>query len=295
MPNSREDWPPEVLDAAALFTCGDVVEDPPYFYVANPAHAVMELTKRYDDGNSSTSEIVDASDIASPFGVITSQTCDIGEIDFPRPSKPFLAVSPVFDGTGILDAQTLSLLKKGRQVQAFLHLPALSEIRPGVWIADFRIELPVEKSWLVGRTPIKGFDSEEEARRVPIAVAEVRKRPAWSEDVTDAVGRVLDLELRDVKKSNRDLYVALVSEIREVGARSDSMLEPSWVQLAAFHEGDISQESEAWWIAVVDKIRTELGARSIGMHDPQILDLNECPVTTHRSFAPVGLGRHSPL
>lgn len=47
-------------------------------------------------------------------------------------------------------------------VTAYLvYLPALE---PGFWVADLRIELPVEKGWLAGQTPTKGFDNEDSQR-----------------------------------------------------------------------------------------------------------------------------------
>lgn len=294
LPLSRADWPPEVLDSSARFSCGDVVENPPYFYFANPEFAVMDLTRRYDDGQSNGPEIIDAGEIATPFGIITSQTCDVREVDFDPPSKPFISVAPVFDATDRLPKETLSLLKKGKQIQAWLHLPALSEVRTGLWVADFRIELPVEKSWLVGREPIKGFHDEADARRVPAAVADIRTRPAWATVVIENVQAVLDAELRTLKRENPPLYNSAVSEIDEVGARSDSMLQPSFVQMAAFYETAISDAVASWWTDVTDRVAARLAALGVSAHEPLLLDLLECPVAKYRAFAPVLLGRHSP-
>src|SRR5690348_16544725 len=146
LPPSRVDWPPEVLEAAAKFACGDVVANPPYFYFADAKHAVLARTQEYFDAAYRGPEIIDAEDWAAPFGVITTQTCDLGEIDFDPPSQPFVAVAPVFDGAG-MDGETRSLLRQGKRIGPMLHLPALAEHQDGFWVADFRIELPLEKSW----------------------------------------------------------------------------------------------------------------------------------------------------
>lgn len=294
LPASRADWPPEVLEAAALFTCGDVVENPPYFYFADPGHAVMAMTEKYNDGISSGPEIIDAGDLSAPFGVITSQTCDLREIDFPVPSKPFISVAPVFDATEVLPQDTQSLLRKGRQVQAWLHLPALSEHRPGMWVADFRLEMPIEKSWLVGRVPLKGFATELEARRVPRAIFEIRSRPAWSDEVVQSVQWTLDTALREVKKADRGLYGSLVAQIAEVGARSNSMLDPEWAQVAAFSEAEVDPDVRDWWRSTAEEIADALAEKSIQAHEPLLLNLQECAVATYREFSPILLGRHSP-
>lgn len=294
LPACRDDWPHEVLTAAARFACGDVVEEPPYFYVAEPRYAVLEMTKRYDDGTSCGPEIIDANEIAAPFGVITSQTCDVGEIDFDPPSKPFVSVAPVFNGEEVLPPEILSLLRKGRQIQAWMHLPALSDYEPGVWVADFRIEMPIEKSWLVGREPIKGFRTEAAARAIPRAIAEIRNRPAWADVVGKSVQSVLHDQLKSLKADNRGLYNSVVSQIIEVGARSDSMLDPSWLQLAGFYDQEIVEDVASWWNAAAKTVAEELSGHGIESHQAQLLDLAECPVNTYRQYAPILLGRHSP-
>lgn len=294
LPRERAGWPPEVLAAAAAFTSGDVVENPPYFYFADPKYAVLARTKDYFDADYTGSEIVDASELAPPYGVITSQTCDIGEVDFEIPTQPFVAVAPVFDGSR-LDGSTRSLLRAGKRVQGLLHLPALSERTSGFWVADLRLEMPVEKSWLVGQTPIQGFATEAEARRIAEAVCEVRIRPAWDKVVNECVDDTLLAELRTLKADDKPLFLEVATEIEEIGARADSMLAPQVVQLAAFTVTEqLSPSVEQWWRRVSDRIAAAMTGRGITVQPAETFALNHCPVTTHRQFAPVNLGRFSP-
>lgn len=293
MPQSREDWPPEVLDAAARFTCGDIVESPPNFYYADPEHAVLEYTKRYAEEGVTEAEVIDAYNTAAPFGVITSQTCDIGEIGFAEPSHPFVSVSPVFDGTSSLDGSTRSLLKKGKRIGPFYHVPLLSEHATGFWVADFRIEMPIEKGWLVKRDPIKGF-VEEHARMIPKVLADIRDRPAWAPSVSDHLQPMLLQQLKELKLTDPAIFELVTTEIEEIGARSDSMLEPTWVQLAAFTVGQVSPETKGWWTAVNDVLREEAGRHGLVFHQPETLGLEECPVMTYRRFTTFPLTRFSP-
>lgn len=293
MPKSRDDWPPEVLEAAAAFVCGDIVESPPIFYYADPAYGVLARTREYADADYGGPEIIDASTVISaPYGVITTQTCDISEIDFDPPAHPFISVVPVFDA-GSLSGPDRSLLRKGKRIGAYYHVPELASHEQGFWVADFRLEVPVEKSWLVGKDPIKGF-SEEAARTIPKVLADIRDRPAWAESVSNHLQPALLQELKRLKGEQRALYDAIVSEIDEIGARADSMLSPTWVQLAGFTNEAASLEVVEWWRRVTDVLRERAGEQSLAFHEPLLLNLRECPVATYREFATFPLTRFSP-
>lgn len=292
LPLSREDWPQEVLHSAAQFGCGDVVQDPPYFYFADPAYAVLDRTKRYKEGSHGP-ELIDASGLAAPFGIVTSQTCDVGEIDFQVPSKPFVQISPVFDGA-VLDGSLRKLLKKGTAVQAFLYLPALENEREGFWVADFRLEMPVEKSWLVGRIPLKGFTTEAEARMVPKVVGQLRNRPAWAESVNKSVGSTLMEALKDLKSANRGLYEAVTLSIDEIGVKADSMLNPRWIEVMAFSHEVLEDGVRDWWETTTDRIREAADGERLKVQATGTASLDTIPVSHYRQYVTANLSRHSP-
>lgn len=292
LPASRDEWPAQVLAAVEKFACGDIVREPPFFYFADPANGVLERTKQYVSGYEGPEVILDP-DSASAFGVLTSQTCDIGEVDFPTPSSPFVSVSPVFDGATSVDGSVRSLLKKGRRIGSLLHVPLLSEVEDGFWIADFRIEMPIEKSWFVGREPIKGF-SETDARIVPDVLADLRGRPAWADVVTRSLQPVLSEEMRRLKRDERELFAAVVNDIDEVGARSDSMLDPTWIEIAAFASGPVSAAVHQWWGALTDRFREVAEATGLQVHLGHVMDLRVCSVMEYRTYAGFPLGRFSP-
>ncbi len=296
LPGSRADWPHEVLEACEAFACGDVVEAPPYFYFADPQFAVMERTKDYFDHDYAGPDIIDATDWAAPYGVVTTQTCDVGEIDFDRPSFPFISVAPIFDATDVINASNLSLLRSGKRIGPFVHLPLLTDCQPGFWVADFRLELPIEKSWLVGRTPIKGFATEEAARMIPSALHDLRSRPAWAKVVNVCVEGGLRRHLDELKKGNRDLYKRVVGEIDEVGVRADSMLEPSLVTIAAFTAANgLSADVRSWWVRTTEAIASDLATNGVQAGATETYSLGTCPVLTYRQYSPVSLGgKYSP-
>jgi hypothetical protein len=294
MPSSRAEWPPGVLDACAAFVAGDVVSDPPLFYWAAPERAVWGATRSYREGSSGP-EIVDASAYAPPFGVITSQTCDLGEIDFEPPIRPWISIAPVYDMAEELDGAAQSLLKKGRGTIFLLHLPALSHIRSGFWVADLRIEVPIEKSWLSGRQPVKGFISEIQQQSVVERVAAIRVRPAWAEVVVEVVQRVLVGELSRLRSENRELFKSVASSVAEIGARSDSLLRPTFVQLGAFAAGDLPTQVAGWWEQLTDTVRDVADGRGLTVMAPVVENLVNCSVSRYRQFTPVPLTRYSPI
>ncbi|MGB7962894.1 MAG: hypothetical protein WCF12_08070 [Propionicimonas sp.] len=296
LPDSREGWPQEVLDAAALFACGDVVENPPFFYFADPRYGVLRRTKEYFDGAYAGPELLDAGEIGPPFGVLTSQTCDVGEIDFEPPIRPFISVAPVIDATDLLDGGQKKLLRSGKRIGTFLHLPKLSEAADGFWVADFRIELPVEKSWLVGKKPIKGFETEAQARVIPKVLNDIRSRPAWARVINVCVEESLRDTLGQLRQKNRAVYDLVVEQVEQIGVRADSMIEPSTAQLAAFtRAADVDPSAKAWWSEATEMIAGALEAEGITPLPSEIHDLNKCSVATYELYAPVTLGgRYSP-
>jgi len=292
LPVTRAGWPPEVLEAVKQFVAGDVVDCPPLFYFADPRYAVWEATKDYA-ADSEGPEIIDAAHVAPRYGVITAQTCDLGEIDFDPPAKPWISISPVYDMTA-LEGQTRSLLRQGKGPLHLVYLPVLSSVNGGFWVADLRIEVPVEKSWLVGRSPIKSFENETAQRVIVDRVARLRERPAWAAVVTEVVQATLMDELKSLKSADRDLFEACNTEIAEVGARTDSMLNPTFVQLTIFCQNGPSSRVRDWWAQVVDIVRERTASRGLAVHAGGIEALSECSVGRYREFEPVPLTRFSP-
>lgn len=149
-------WPAEVVAAARRFKQGDLVERPPFFYHRVDALRVWKARVEDEDGEGLV-ELTDEQ--RPPYGLITTQTCDLFE-DTPRPRQPWFSVAPAYDYSPYLKQGQEKQIKRGR----FRYLVHLSSPRlpDGLWVADLRLEVPVEKSWLVGREPLDGFDSVAE-------------------------------------------------------------------------------------------------------------------------------------
>jgi hypothetical protein len=202
-------WPAEVLTAASAFRQGDIVARPPFFYAANSEYPVWGFTKEAAEAGDDRELLEFHEDDRPEFGIITTQSCDLTEEGAAKPKKPWLQVAPLVDAR-VLGHGLARDVAKGKVKYLFLvPAPDLA----GEWVADLRIEVPLEKSWLVGRTPMRGFPSLEEYQQFTRRLGQLRARAAiesgvcmdlWSDlrtclttagsedpDVLDGVGRVM--------------------------------------------------------------------------------------------------------
>ena len=199
-------WPPEVLEALARFKQGDLVERPPLFYAASPAHGIWDLTRGAGVADAEE-DLLELSDEDRPsYGLITTQTCDIAEEG--RPDHPWVEVVPVYRLVDLSDEERALLESHRRSHLVLLEPPDLDD---GPWVADLRIEVPIEKSWLVGRTPVDSFASEEEYQILAERLAAKRERPALATPVMDTIVRPLANWLR---RGGGLKAAAMVDELR---------------------------------------------------------------------------------
>jgi hypothetical protein len=113
---------------------------------------------------------------------------------------------------------------------------------PGTWVADLRIEVPLEKGWLVGREPRPGFATLAEYRTLASRLAVRRGRPALSGPLTEQVVRPLRDWLKDKGKQYRNQAESL--RLRVVGDPATSQVGGSVVVAA----GDgLSEEAQTAW------------------------------------------------
>jgi hypothetical protein len=180
-------WDPDIVHAIAKFDQGDIVERPPFFYAAVPSRGVWSTTTLLADQVGEGEDVVIEVDPQDrpPYGVITSQGCDV--LDISR--KPWVQVAPVFEATVILgDERRLADVRR----DAVPHLALLDPPRlEGLWVADLRIEMPIEKSWLAERAPIAGFADAEGRHHFAQRLAGRLERPALPDEIHQIVVRPL--------------------------------------------------------------------------------------------------------
>lgn len=180
-------WPPAAIEAVAEFRQGDLVQSPLFLYAASGVCPIWALTRGIVEDGDDPSIAVLADEDAPPYGIITTQSCDLTEQPPAgrkrRPCRPWFQVAPVSPEDRFTKDQ-VEMALKGR----ILYLVAL---RPpeldGLWLADLRIEMPVEKGWLVERRPIHGFGDQAEYRDFSLRLQYMRSRVASEGSITDRV------------------------------------------------------------------------------------------------------------
>ena len=181
------DWDRTVREAAAIFNQGDLVQRPPFFYAGVPSLAVWAPTALLVDEVPSGDDVVIDLDPADrpPFGIVTSQGCDVADVS----RKPWIQIAPVYEvaATTMEDARVADLRRHAVPHLMLLDPPTID----GLLVADLRLEMPIEKSWLAGRRPIAGFADDGGRRLFAQRLAGRLERPALPDAVHDTVVRPL--------------------------------------------------------------------------------------------------------
>lgn len=242
-------WPDEVTESAQRFRQGHLIERPPLFYFADLSRPVWDLSVAAAEGvgEDDARQLIELDpEQCPPYGVLTSQDCDITEEGRPNPAQPWVQVAPVYavDGGDRL---------RERDFIISLDPPTLEG---GPWVADLRIELPLEKGVLVDRDPIEGFSSEEAYYRFADQLARRRGRPA----LAAVFHEVISMTFREVKQQSsgwkrktkrvRDHVYKLLLAIQE-GTR----LDPAAAQLCVVIDDEPDEETKEWFGEWFDRAR----------------------------------------
>lgn len=298
----RGDWPDGVLEAVACFRQGDLVPELPLFYWADPGHAVHLRTRAYADGTASP-EVVSFADPA-PYGLITTQTCDLAQEGDGRPNSAWVQLAPVFDALAphplnpdrhLLDGGARRLIEQGRD-QYRLRIPSMPDARtptPGCWFADLTFEVTVERGWLATRDRIDGFGDDEQREQVARRLAWLRARPAFDSRFVRAVQRPMIGSLRELRRNDRAAYERMHEQVLEVGVQMNSRLAVTQAELAVLHVGadaDLLQ----WWHDLWPALHRRAEDEGFNLLALRIADLRDLPTLEYRKLTRVPLSNVSP-
>lgn len=244
-PGLNEEWPSGVIAAIDPFQQGHLIEEPPFFYAANLKEAVWSATRivaaELEEAELGF-ELIDLDEASRPaYGIITSQSCEIVE-ERAKPLQPWIQVAPVYG----CDPDS-ALLERDFIVR--LNSPDLDE---SCLVADLRIEVPLEKSMLVGRTPIEAFTDEQGYEDFGNLLGSRRGRPALHEMIHDVFGKALG-ELKTGDKTHRKAVRRFRDKIYKLklGIEEGSRLSPKAARLYVVARGEPDEEMieffGEWW------------------------------------------------
>ncbi len=154
-----EEWPDAVINTVLSFQQGDLVANPPFMYVASPQYGIWDLTRSAGSAGVTDDLLELDPEDGFPFGMIATETCDLTEEDRRYRKHPWISLAPVYAANEAVPEDTLDLIRDGRY--SYLRSIEDTALGAGTWIVDARILIPVEKSWLVGKFPIRVYSSSE--------------------------------------------------------------------------------------------------------------------------------------
>jgi hypothetical protein len=243
-------WDPRVVAAVQQFDQGDLVERPPLFYAATPSRAVWATTRllvdEVDEGEDLVVEV--AVTERPPYGILTSQGCDIADVT----SKPWVQIAPVFsvDPASESEQHLANVERDGVPYAVLLDPPELA----GLWLADLRLEMPVEKSWLANRTPIAGFGNADRRRYFSRRLTGRLQRPALDDVVHERVVRPLRRFLDRAGTQLKQQLREAAAEFRLLDRALDDGTHECRVVVMG-HKGSIDTAAceavEVWWRKLV--------------------------------------------
>ena len=249
---SKADWPEGLLTHLQGFRQGDVVRGFPAVYIGNPDSAVHEQTAVYQGSESDVIEFGDD----FPYGIILTQTCDIVEENREDPKRPWVSIAPVYnsetrfwDSTSNKERAMLhggyrKLLVAGRGPQFLLHLPEFT-LSSGIWVADFRLIVPVEKGWLLEKEPIPAFISEEGRKELGKRLASLFTRPAFDGKFENSVRAPLIKALREIKDT--DIYDSIHAEVDHLAVESNDNVKMDRCRVWVLSRETLSSSVREWF------------------------------------------------
>lgn len=249
---TKEDWPKGLLKHLQGFRQGDVVKGFPAVYIGNPNSAVHEQTAVYQGSESDVIEFGDD----FPYGIILTQTCDIIEEDRQYPKRPWIWIAPVYNSEtrfwdpnsnkekALLDGGIRKMLVAGGGPQYLLHLPGFIP-SSGIWVADFRLMVSVEKGWLLERDPIPAFSSENERRGVGKKLASLFTRPAFDTRFEESVRKPFINALKDI--DDMSLYDSIQTEVDHLAVKSDDNVKMDRCQVWVLSREPLSSAVREWF------------------------------------------------
>ncbi|MGI8809921.1 MAG: hypothetical protein ACR2KK_19175, partial [Acidimicrobiales bacterium] len=207
LPHDATGWPDGLLEHLQKFEQGHLVADLPFFYFGDPERPI------FGGPQDSESDALVWHETTFDFGVIATQTCDLREQGVRRPRKPWIHCCPVYcadDPRAGISTDLRAHVRRGR-VDYLLEVPDVP--RDGLWIADLRLIVPIEKSYLLGRDPIEGFPDERSRRQIGERIAHQHSRPAFDDELVKLVIDPLVASLSEMSKGDAEAYASMTTHV----------------------------------------------------------------------------------
>ena len=243
-----QEWPAEVAQLEN-YRQGSLIERPPFAYHANSQLPLWGLTQR-DPEPSADAMLEMRPEDRPPYGMIITQSCDIYGTGSKK--KPWVQVVPVYR---LPDNDTRWGRAREWKVSYMVPIQSLGQR----WVADLRIEMPVEKSYLIGKAPAGLL---EDSARLEEHLRNQRGRIALADSIHERLLTPLSEWLRNLQDSELGVEFGARVTAAFVAVGGDVLMNPTVVQLIFLCSEPLSEQLvgsvQEWWDGLGDNQPWEL-------------------------------------
>jgi hypothetical protein len=294
----RADWPEGVIDVVGQFRQGDLVESLPLFYWGNPEVAVHARTRWYFENGEVDERPIEFGEPA-PYGMVTTQTCDLAQEGDRKPNSAWVQLAPVFNALApraddternLLDGGARKLVRQGRD-QFRLWIPDVPQ--EGFWYTDLTFEVPVERGWFSGRQRIEGFKDELRREELGRRLAWLRSRPAFDTKFVQAIQAPTVQALRQLAQTDSEMYERMHESVVEIGVLLTGRLTVGQAEMVVLHVG-IDTDIEQWWLMLWDSLKSNADREGFNLLPIRIAGLEALSAAEYRRMTRLPLAAISP-
>jgi hypothetical protein len=210
--------------------------------------------------------------------MVVSQGCELI-----KPNYPWATVVPVWDVSRCL-SQSQQTSITASKTWHLVHLTAPWTKTESLWVADLRLEMPLDKTVLAAQEPTEAFANETDYASLADRLAAVRARPAVPQPCIDHVVEPLQTLLNERRVQGIEPLVG----VREVRTRSNHHESPTVVTLFVVTDEQAEQPPDAdEWQQLFDSLHETAAHHGITMDGPEIGSLWEMTAADYLASQPI--------
>ncbi len=266
-------WSEDLKERLAAFRQGHIIEGIPVFFGSLGANQLWSQPRE-------RLSVVGPDLTIEPDGVlhhaiVLTQGCDIA-----LPKTPWVTLAPVYDATQRLSSGQQASAKGG-QTHHLVHITA-DWASNGFWVADLRLEMPIEKTALLGRQPLEAFADAADYSRFSTRLAVNRQRP----DVPNAVLENVVGPLFTAVRDRVDAGQPPLPYVRELRIQLDDPLTPTTVVLFVVANDGTAPNIDDW-TEVVAAIYPGAEAAGLTLLGPEMVTLDSMTTRDYLTSSPI--------
>ena len=203
--------------------------------------------------------------------MVVTQSCDLM-----KPNNPWVSLAPVYEVSNTLDRKQREFIDNGGR-ELLVRLDA-DWCASGFWIVDLRLEVPLEKSLLLGCQSLPGFRDEAAFSMFAERLGDFRKRPALPDSVEDNFLRPFMAEIEKMELAGD----APRQGVREFRISTGEVEGAITVTLFVVSEiVVVSQEVRDLVSHACNETRLMAESAGIGLYGPEFMTLDEMTATEY--------------